>query len=94
MNPAILKISGDINFVSVIGWKTEGEKSIAASSAVVFDFAQVTRTNSAGLTLMLTWLRYAMQLNKKIDFVNLPSSLRTIAKVCDLTEILGMKCHG
>lgn len=94
MNSAILKISGDIDFATVIGWRAEGEKSIAASSGVVFDFAEVTQANSAGLTLMLAWLRYATQKNKKIDFVNLPSSLITIAKVCDLTVILGMKANG
>jgi phospholipid transport system transporter-binding protein len=87
-------VSGNIDFTNVVTLRMMGEKYIHENPTPVFDFQQVTRANSAGLTLMLTWLRCAKQMHKTIRFINVPSSLKTMARVCDLTVILGMNCDG
>lgn len=89
-----LLVSGDIDFSTVVSLRTDGENYIQRMTKIIFDFTQVMQANSAGLTLMLSWLRCAKQLNKNIEFRNVPISLITMAKVCDLTAILRIKDHG
>jgi phospholipid transport system transporter-binding protein len=83
-------VNGVIDFDTVLTLRTMGEKYIDEQQSVVFDFNQVSRANSAGLTLLLVWLRRARQQQKTIRFVHVPASLKTVAHVCDATAILGM----
>ncbi len=52
------------------------------------DLAGVTRTDSAGLALMMEWLRQARARDIHIQFHNLPTQLRDIARISDLLPIL------
>lgn len=101
MNNPMIKIQGEnaivldnINFANVMSLRQIGEKYIRENPTVVFDFHPVKTAYSAGLTLMLSWLRCAKRCRKTIHFMNVLPSLKTMARVCDLTEILGIHDHG
>ena len=55
---------------------------------LTFDLAGVTRVDSAGLALLLEWLREARRRGKEIRFQNIPEQLAAIAKVSGLSDIL------
>lgn len=55
---------------------------------LTFDLAGVTRVDSAGLALLLEWLREAQRRGKEIRFQNIPGQLAAIAKVSGLNDIL------
>ena len=55
---------------------------------LTFDLAGVTRVDSAGLALLLEWLREARRRGKEIRFQNIPGQLAAIAKVSGLNDIL------
>ena len=55
---------------------------------LTFDLAGVQRVDSAGLALLLEWLREAQRRNKEIRFQNIPQQLAAIAKVSGLNDIL------
>ena len=88
---SIVFLTGTIDFKSAMLFRQKGEKHIDEESTVTFDFKQVTHANSVGLTLMLAWLRYAKQAKKTIGFIHLPESLKMMADICNVSEILGMK---
>ncbi len=57
-------------------------------SEVLIDLQGVTRSDSAGLALLVEWLRLAEKQGIKLQFGNLPSQLREIARISDLLPIL------
>jgi phospholipid transport system transporter-binding protein len=52
------------------------------------NLANVERSNSAGLALLITWLREARQQEKPIRLLNIPEQMLQIARVSDLEEML------
>lgn len=51
----------------------------------VIDLARVERADSAGLALLLEWLRAAHAHDRGIRFVNIPAQLRALIHVSGLT---------
>jgi phospholipid transport system transporter-binding protein len=60
------------------------------SGEVHIDLAGVTRSDSAGLALLVEWLRLAETRDISLQFHNLPGQLREIARVSDLLPLLPM----
>lgn len=59
-----------------------------ATQNLLIDLKDVTRTDSAGLALLLEWMTLASKKDLQIHFKNLPAQLWEIAKVSDLEDIL------
>lgn len=83
-----LIVSGDLNFMSMVKVWNESLPLIKNISQLHFDFAEVVTTKSAGLILMLEWIRLARMSHKAITFKNIPSQLLSIAKVCGVNRLL------
>ncbi len=60
----------------------------ADGSEVQIDLEGVTRSDSAGLALLVEWLRLAEKQDITLRFHNLPDQLREIARVSDLLPLL------
>lgn len=69
-------------------WRDANPLIQAATQDLVFDLKDVTRTDSAGLALLLEWMTLARKKALQIHFRNLPAQLWEIAKVSDLEEII------
>jgi len=84
-----LTVSGDLNFATVVHlWKSSTALMNSGSATLYFDLSGVTSANSAGLALLLEWLKYAKQKNKSIEFDQIPEQLLSIAKVSGIAEML------
>jgi len=55
---------------------------------VKINLAKVKRADSAGLALLIDWLRQAQSKNIKLEFEHLPEQLMQIAKLSELHELL------
>lgn len=55
---------------------------------LTLDLQGVTHTDSAGLALLIEWMRGARRRNKRITFKNIPTQMLAIAKVSGLERIL------
>jgi len=76
------KISGDLSFETVSGLLQNSKAAFRNSGGpLVMDLHQVSRSDSAGLALLLEWMRMAKQTGQPIVFHHLPVQLRDIAKV-------------
>lgn len=84
----LAKISGVLSFDTVNQLRLMGDQLLAQHDHLIFDFQQVTRSDSSGLALLTAWTRIARQSGKKVEFSNLPEQLIDIAKVGGLVKIL------
>ena len=60
----------------------------ASGSEAHIDLAGVTRSDSAGLALLVEWLRLAKAGDIRLQFHNLPPQLQEMARVSDLLPLL------
>jgi phospholipid transport system transporter-binding protein len=83
-------ISGELNFTSVVMLWNESLPYLQKASQLNFDFTDVKNCNSAGIALMLEWVKYAKQNHKTIRFNNIPRQLKSIINVSGIAETLGL----
>lgn len=83
-----LCITGDIDFTNVMSLYAESLRLISDKPCYAFDFSAVTSSNSAGLALIIEWLRLARLHKTKAQFSNIPHNLLSIAKAAGLDTLL------
>lgn len=52
------------------------------------DFSGVSRTDSAGVALLVEWFRQAKAQQREVHFVNAPAQMMAIIRVADLDDLL------
>jgi phospholipid transport system transporter-binding protein len=82
------RLTGDLVFGSVSGLLKEVGSRFSGEDTIRIDLAGVTRADSAGLALLVEWLRESERRNNTIHFLNMPEQMRSIARVCGLERIL------
>ncbi|MFV2060495.1 MAG: lipid asymmetry maintenance protein MlaB [Gammaproteobacteria bacterium] len=58
------------------------------NETVIIDLKAVTHSSSAGIALLLEWLRQANNINLELQFVNMPVKMKAIVEICGLSDIL------
>ena len=89
LRPGQYKITGELNFSTVphlFGHSTWVESDPSSSLSV--ELGEVTRADSAGLSLLLSWVRRAHAHQKTLAFKQVPEQLRNIARVSGVAELL------
>jgi len=82
------QVSGDLNFNSVTGlWRGMSEM-FESTAPLCLDLANVTRSDSAGLALLIEWLREARRKNKPLSFINIPLQMQAVANSCGVDILL------
>lgn len=62
-----------------------------AVNDIEIDLQHVTQADSAGLALLVDWMRAAKKAKKSIAFKHLPEQMNAIAKASGLDELLPLK---
>lgn len=85
-----LHLSGNVDFGTVTAVLTEGEKWLKskAPAQCCVDLKNVERCNSAGMALLLAWLRTARQAGKQMEIRHVPDMLAAIIQLAGLEEEL------
>lgn len=88
------ELSGDLTLHTVADLVSQGEIEIeaTATSAITtwqLDLQNVGRFSSAGVALLLSWLRLCVARNITMSVINAPEDMRGILKVCDLEDVFG-----
>ncbi|WP_036248434.1 lipid asymmetry maintenance protein MlaB [Methylobacter sp. BBA5.1] len=74
-------IDGDLTFSTI---DKQTAKSFAFSKTakhINIDLSRVSRTDSAGLALMIEWIRYARDHKIQLGFKNIPEQLLNLARL-------------
>lgn len=83
------QVEGELNFATAAELLQSMQSQLPSTgSEVQIDLAGVTRADSAGLALLVEWLRLAQERGITLQYHNLPSQLREIARISDLLPLL------
>ena len=83
-------LEGELGFATVPAILAHPGADIGDTTDIEVDLKGVTRADSAGLALLVEWLRESERAGRRIAFVNVPPQLLSIARVCGLDEILSL----
>jgi phospholipid transport system transporter-binding protein len=78
-----LTLSGELDHESVLRVDAEGQQWLRGQAQVQcnIELSGVTYTSSAGIALLLGWLRVAEQQHKTLHILRAPANLIALAKV-------------
>ena len=82
------ELLGSLNFETVSSLRLEGLRLLDGQGEVVFDLGAVERSDSAGVALLLEWVREAQRRGAGIRFQNMPPQMLAIARTSGLDKLL------
>lgn len=86
------RLSGPLTFETVPQLFQQGRRLFADRGGnVELDLAAVERSDSAGLALLVSWVRLARQQGGAISFLNVPEQLRGLARLGGVEQILALE---
>ena len=86
-------ISGELTFSTVNRVIDEIQSLVASLPTLQVDLSDVTRSDSAGLALLVHWMREAKRAKKTLIFHHLPPQMLAIASASGLDELLPMQSN-
>lgn len=89
-SPGRWLLQGDLGFDTVTAVLQHSGVKMLQHTQLQVDLNGVTRADSAGLALLVEWLRESERAGNDIAFINVPGQLLSIARVCGLDEILSL----
>ncbi len=78
-------VSGDIIFPTATQILNESREAFSRRSEWVCDLSGITACDSAGLAVLIEWKKWAKQQNKRIQLLNIPAVMQSIASAAGLT---------
>ena len=81
-------LAGELSFATAAQALARGSELFGKAPQLVLDLSSVTHTDSAGLALLVEWLRMARHRKQTITFRNIPEQMMAIARVSSLEDIL------
>ncbi len=81
-------LSGSLDFSNVMSVYQKALPQFNSAQTLVFNFAGLKTSNSAGLALMIEWLKRANTTQKRIEFRNVSVELLSIAKAAGLESVI------
>ena len=82
------ELSGDLSFQTVPALSGRLHQLLNNKTSLVINLAGVQRSDSAGVALLVDWLRQAQQQQVDLQYSEMPEQMRSIASVGRLDEIL------
>ena len=80
-------VRGPINVSNVVALLAEGKERFSAPEVKV-DLAGVTEVDSTAVSLLLEWRREATRNGRRIEYLNLPGNLTSLAKLYGVIDLL------
>ncbi|MBI4696336.1 MAG: STAS domain-containing protein [Gammaproteobacteria bacterium] len=81
-------VCGPLTFDTVTAVWPQGVAALRGPGPIQIDLAQVSRTDSAGLALLVEWLRTAKASGTKVLFRAPPDQMQQLAEACHLDGLL------
>ena len=82
-------LSGELTMQTVPAVARDSQSLISnMRGEIKINLANVVRADSAGLALLIDWLRQAQRYEFKLEFEHLPEQLMQIARLSELQELL------
>lgn len=85
------QLEGCLNLATVTSVLAQAIAPFKEATAIKVDLSVVSQSDSAGLALLVEWMRIAAAANKPISFHAVPKQMLAIARATGLTDILPIK---
>ena len=82
------ELIGDLTFETAERVLRASEKPFDEHSQIEVDLSQVSKTDSAGLALLLEWITWANHTVREIRFNGMPEKIIAIAKTTEVDALL------
>lgn len=87
LNQTTLHLAGDLTLRNAMSLYQESLPLVKQNGVTTFDFASLRSSDSAGIALMVAWLRLLAQQKKKAVFLNIPPALLAMAKAASMDSL-------
>lgn len=84
-------VHGAMTFDSVTDLWRQSMDMFSGETVLQIDLAQVTHTDSAGLALLVEWMREASRQGARIEFLHLPAQMLALAEAANFEQALAEK---
>lgn len=84
----LYSLIGELSFETVPDLVSAGEQLFQSDREVSLDLSRLERSDSAGLALLVSWLRLARQQQCKLHFQQVPEQLLRLARVSAVDQLL------
>lgn len=80
-------LSGELTFATVAAIARQG-LGLPRGARVTLDLRGISRADSAGLALLVDWMRQARHSEAQVHYANIPAQMLAVARVSGLDKIL------
>lgn len=87
----VFRVTGELTFSTANGLLDEAAGLFENNHKLHIDLTDVTRSDSAGLAVLIDWVRLAKASSKEILFYNVPTQLLAIANASGVDTLLPVK---
>ncbi|MDN5864684.1 MAG: STAS domain-containing protein [Gammaproteobacteria bacterium] len=88
------RLSGAVSFGTVMPLLEKSDELFRSEPDITIDFSDVERFNSAGLAMLIEWLRWARIGKRDLRFERLPEAALAMARICDVEPFLAPALEG
>ena len=82
------KVYGALNAETVTELLKRSEEAFKGASSLEIDLANVPEGDSAGLALLIEWLRLGKQRQQTIHYKNVPEQIAALARISEVESLL------
>jgi phospholipid transport system transporter-binding protein len=82
------RVSGVLNARTVVDLLKHSRERFAGVTRIEVDLGAVAESDSAGLALLLEWLRMARQAGLQIHYANMPAQISALARISEVDDLL------
>ncbi len=79
-------IDGDLTFATIDKQTLSSISFLKSAKEITIDLSRVSCTDSAGLALMIEWIKYSRHNRTQLHFKNIPEQLLNLAKLSGLDQ--------
>ncbi|MDD1611513.1 MAG: STAS domain-containing protein [Methylococcaceae bacterium] len=74
-------VDGDLTFATIDKHTAKSLNFLTTQKEITIDLAQVGNTDSAGLALMIEWIKFSRAKRTQLRFSNVPTQLLSLARL-------------
>jgi len=82
------RFEGELTFATAVGALKKTRSVFRNAPRLSFDLTGISRVDSAGVALLLEWLRRAAEAGTELSYVHLPPQARAIARVSGIEHLI------
>jgi phospholipid transport system transporter-binding protein len=81
-------VSGSLNGAAASSILKQSQELFQGQSQIEIDFTGVSESDSAGLALLIEWLRSSKQHDQRLRFANIPAQISALARISEVEDML------